>query len=122
MLPVPGPAGWRRGQHFRGWSPTPGKPPRGKETYPDLRIFSCKDFVFSLLAATATTTHSVARVRAAARGSKTTAKAGARVLLQSSVARVPLGATAAAAAAAECSCARDCLATPCWCLFRARCG
>ena len=54
-----------------------------------------------------TATHSAARVRAArahhARGirsSKTTATAGVRVLLESSIARVPLGATGGGGAAA----------------------
>ena len=47
----------------------------------------------------------------AVRSSKTKAT-GVRVLLDTSVARVPLG---AATAAAECSCARDCLDTSCSC-------
>ena len=56
--------------------------------------------------------------------SKTIATTGG-VLLEASVARVPLGAAAtvaATAAASECSCARDCLAAPCSRLSRARCA
>ena len=114
------------GSHFR-------KAIEGLETYPDLRIYvllAAKISFFSLLAATSKT-HSAARVRAARahharalHSSKTTTTAGVRVLLEWSVARVPLGATAAAAAAAaaECSCARDYLVTPCLCLSRARCA
>ena len=57
----------------------------------------------------------------AVRSSKTTATTGVRVLFYSRAAPVPPGAAAAAAsAAAECSRARDCLATPCSCLSRAR--
>ena len=71
----------------------------------DFCISGCEDFVFPVLAATATT-HScgAARVRAAraharaVRSSEATATtAGVRVLLGGSVARVPLGVTAAAA-------------------------
>ena len=63
------------------------------KTYPGLRIFvfsAAKILFFSLLAANAI----------AARSSKTTATVGVRVLLESSIARVPPGATAAAAPAA----------------------
>ena len=72
--------------HFR-------KATRGLKTYPGLRIFvfsAAKILFFSLLAANAI----------AARSSKTTATVGVRVLLESSIARVPPGATAAAAPAA----------------------
>ena len=33
-------------KQLRGWAPTSEKPSRGLKTYPDLRTFSCKDFVF----------------------------------------------------------------------------
>ena len=112
------------------WCPPFEKPSRGLKNYQDFGLFRYQDLFFSLLGAYATAAHRAARVRDArahhaleVRSSKTTTTAGVRVLLESSIARVPLCAAAAAvSAAAECSCARDCLATPCSCLSRARCA
>ena len=106
-----------RSKQPRGWCSAFEKPYRGLKTCPSLQFFSCKDFVFPRFPLKMQRQLEFVLLRLVMLEQSAAVKPATTAGI-----RVATDATAAAAAAAECACVRDCLATPCSCLSRARCA